>query len=362
MHPLEELGFGSYFAAQLALLSETVGSGDAQISLAPARISADSHGLYGLLGCQASIGELTGKLQAKLTGRERPVTGDWVLLADGPERAVIHHRFDRKTLMVRRAAGSQAQAQPIAANADIFCIVTSANRDLNPRRIERYLTAVYDSGAMPLVVLNKADLSEDVPAMIETIRAVAPAVDVLQVSALTGAGMQELRAYLRPGTTLGFVGSSGVGKSSLINRLINENTQDVNAIRRDGKGRHTTTRRELLLLPGGGVLIDTPGMRELGVLEDSGGIDMTFQDIAELSRHCRFGDCRHEGEPGCAVAEALNQGKLSADRFEGYLRIRRDIASAEARQNPVLASNVKRRWKTIHKEMRAFSKGGGGKK
>ncbi len=353
-----ELGFGPFFLAQMALYLDALG--EEGKTLVAARVAADSHGLYELVGCRASIGELTGKLLSKLSGIQRPVTGDWVLIADAPspEHAVIHHVFDRKTLMMRRAAGSQSAAQAIAANVDIFCIVTSANRDLNVRRIERYLTVVYDSGAMPLIVLNKADLADDLSPMLESIREVAPAVDMISVSAATGAGMEAFQAFVRPGITIGFVGSSGVGKSSIINRLLHQDAQVVHEIRKDGKGRHTTTRRELFLLPGGGVLIDTPGMRELGVVDDSGGVDLTFSDIAELAAGCRFGDCQHEGEPGCAVVEAVRQGKLKGDRLEGYHRIQREIASAQARQNPVLAANTKRRWKSIHKEMRSFSKGG----
>lgn len=358
MNTLIDLGFGPFFSAQFALFLDTQGGDNKK--LVPARVAADSHGLYELAGCNAALGELSGKLLAKLSGVQRPVTGDWVLVADAPdsEHAIIHHIFDRKTLMRRRAAGSQANAQAIAANVDIFCIVTSANRDLNMRRIERYLTVVYDSGATPLIVLNKADLAEDISPMLQAIQEVAPTVDIVYVSAATGVGLESLKAYVRPGITLGFVGSSGVGKSSLINRLLNQSTQAVNALRQDGKGRHTTTRRELIVLADGGILIDTPGMRELGVLDDAGGVDLTFSDIAELGEHCHFGDCRHEGEPGCAVLEALKEGKLKADRLEGYYRIRREIASAEARQNPVLAANTKRRWKTIHKEMRSFLKDG----
>ena len=259
--------------------------------------------------------------------------------------------------MIRRAADTEATAQVIAANVDVICLVTSANRDLNPRRIERYLTAVWESGAAPVVVLNKVDLVEDLAPLIDTIASVALAVPIVQVSALTGIGIDALRSQARRGQTFGFVGSSGVGKSSLINRLVGREAQHVRDIREDdARGRHTTTRRELVLLPGGGVLIDTPGMRELGLIEDDGGVDTAFADIVEIAQACRFNDCLHEAEPGCAVQAALFSGTLNPDRLRSYRKLQREIAAAERRRDPVLAANERRRWKTIHKELRAREK------
>ena len=259
--------------------------------------------------------------------------------------------------MIRRAADTDGTPQVVAANVDVICIVTSANRDLNPRRIERYLTAVWESGATPVVVLNKVDLVADVAPLIDTIASVAMAVPIVQVSAFTGVGIDALRAQVGRGRTVGLVGSSGVGKSSLINRLVGRDVQLVSDIREDdARGRHTTTRRELVLLPGGGVLVDTPGMRELGLTEDGGGVDTAFAYVAELARDCRFNDCLHETEPGCAVQSALVSGALDADRLRSYRKLQRETAAAERRRDPVLAENERRRWKTIHKEMRAFSK------
>jgi ribosome biogenesis GTPase len=276
---------------------------------------------------------------------------------DDAERAVIHHVLERRTALVRRAADTDAISQIIAANVDLVAIVTSANRDLNPRRLERYLTAVWDSGAAPLVVLNKVDLVAAATPLLEAIAAVALAVPVVQVSALTGQGIDGLRAYLGPGTTAGLVGSSGVGKSSLVNRLLGAETQAVRAIRDDdARGRHTTTRRELIVLPGGGVLIDTPGMRELGLIADAGGAAAAFADITDLAQGCRFGDCRHESEPGCAVKAALAVGTIPRERWESYRKLQREIAAAEARRDPLLAANTKRRWKTIHKALRSHPK------
>jgi ribosome biogenesis GTPase len=245
----------------------------------------------------------------------------------------------------------------IAANVDVFCLVTSANRDLNPRRMERYLAAVWESGANPVVVLNKVDLVDDRAAMSEALGSVALGVPIVEVSALTGLGIDTLREHVGPGTTVGFIGSSGVGKSSLINRLVGREVQHVSDIREDdARGRHTTTRRELVLLPGGGVLIDTPGMRELGLLEDDGGIDATFADIAEIAQACRFNDCLHESEPGCAVQAALSLRTLDENRLRSYRKLQREIAAAERRRDPILPANERRRWKTIHKELRAREK------
>jgi ribosome biogenesis GTPase len=351
MIPLEELGFGPFFATELNCLEQ------ARPGLVPARIAADGAGIYHLLGCQARLGELSGRLRHDLTGIDRPAVGDWVAIADDEERAVIHQVLRRRTAMIRRAADTEATAQMIAANVDVFCLVTSANRDLNLRRIERYLTAVWESGANPVIVLNKVDLVADPAPLTEDISAVALGVPTVEVSALTGFGIDALRAHVGRGTTVGLVGSSGVGKSSLINRLVGREVQHVSDIREDdARGRHTTTRRELVLLPGGGVLIDTPGMRELGLLEDEGGIDATFADITEIAQACRFNDCLHESEPGCAVQAALDSRTLDASRLQSYRKLQREIAAIERRRDPVLAANERRRWKTIHKDLRAREK------
>jgi ribosome biogenesis GTPase len=179
---------------------------------------------------------------------------------------------------------------------------------------------------------------------------------VLPVSAASGAGLEQLRAQLRPGVTFGFVGSSGVGKSSLINRLLGSQAQTVSGLREDQRGRHTTTRRELLVLPGGGVLLDTPGMRELGLVDDAGGMAATFAEIAGLAARCRFRDCQHQAEPGCAVQAAVGRGELASDRLASYHKLQREIAAAERRSDPVHAANTKRRWKAIHKAMRSLTK------
>jgi ribosome biogenesis GTPase len=351
---LEDLGFGPFFATQLDRLEQD------RPGLVPARIAADGAGIYHLLGCRARLGELSGRLRHELSGIDRPAVGDWVAIADDAERAVIHQVLRRRTAMIRRAADTDATAQMIAANVDVFCLVTSANRDLNPRRIERYLTAVWESGATPVIVLNKVDLVDDLEPLAQAIAPVALGVPTVEVSALTGVGIDALREHVGRGTTVGLVGSSGVGKSSLINRLVGHEVQHVSDIREDdARGRHTTTRRELVLLPGGGVLVDTPGMRELGLVEDEGGIDAAFADIAAIAQACRFNDCLHESEPGCAVQAALYTGTLNPERLRSYRKLQREIAAAERKRDPILAANERRRWKVIHKEMRFREKAKG---
>ena len=349
MISLANLGFSPFFSQQFSHIERP--------GIVPARIAADGRGPYPLIGCRAPFGELSGRLRNALDGVTRPAVGDWVAVADDAERAVIHDLLDRKTVLRRRAPGGDGGDQIIAANVDVYLIVTSANRDLNPRRLERYLTTVWDSGAQPIIVLNKVDLVADAAEAIAAIAAVALEVPIAAASALTGQGRDDLLVHFGPGTTIGLIGSSGVGKSSLANRLLGETVQTVRAIRDDDqRGRHTTTRRELLLLPGGGVLIDTPGMREFGLIDDLGGVDTTFADIVQLANACRFGDCRHELEPGCAVKDALAAGTIPWERWESYRKLQREIAAAERRRDPVLAANAKRHWKSIHKAMRTHPK------
>lgn len=349
MFSLEELGYCPFYAVQLPLC-------EGNENLLPARVTASSHGFYELAGCEVTEGVLSGRLRRSLKRKARPTTGDWVAIEISAGQAVIHHLLERQTVLQRRAAGSMSDAQVVAANADVFFVVTSANLDLNQRRLERYLTAVWDSGARPVIVLNKIDLVTDTGPLLRTIEEVALDIDVVRVSAHTGAGLDHLRGQLATGTTFGFIGSSGVGKSSLINRLLGRDSQVTEDIRSDDKGRHATTRRELMVLPEGGVLIDTPGMRELGMLEGSGGLETAFSDVALLAEGCRFGDCQHDSEPRCAVRAAVETGALAPERLESYQNLRREQASAETRRDPVENANTRRRWKSIHKSMRLHPK------
>lgn len=348
MNSLETLGFSPFFSSQFEKLDRK--------DLVPARIASEGRGVYRLLGCRVAIGELKGTLRRQLDSISRPTVGDWIAVDDSGDRALIHEILDRRTAMVRRAAGTESGVQVVAANVDLFFIVTSANRDFNMRRIERYLAAVWDSGAEPVVVLNKIDAGGAVDEMMEEIEAAVPGVTVVKSSAVTGDGVEDLRGYLEIGRTVGLVGSSGVGKSTIANQLLGSAAQHVRAVRRDEKGRHATTRRDLFELPDGAILIDTPGMRELGLIDDAGGVATLFADVIALGGECRFRDCKHGDEPGCAVVAAAEAGELDYARLTSYRKLQREIAAAERRRDPTLGRNSKRRWKSINKAWRARSK------
>jgi ribosome biogenesis GTPase len=342
---LAALGFDDFFSSQL--------EGLANPQWVPARIVAEGQSSFHLSGCRAPLGDLSGALRGSLTKMERPVVGDWVAVVDGADRASIQHVFERRTTLVRRAAGTLAEPQVVAVNVDVFFVVTAVNRDFNERRLERYVTAVWNSGAEPVVVLNKVDLEANLDEMLEAIDRAALGVPVVRASATSGEGVEELRAYIAPVKTVGFIGSSGVGKSSLTNRLLGRDVQAVRGLRNDERGRHTTTARQLVELPGGGVLIDTPGMREFGLLDDAGGIETSFADVAVFAERCRFRDCAHENEPGCAVLAAVESGELPPERLASYRKLLLEIAAAERKRDPILAGRTKARWKEVHRALRA---------
>lgn len=339
-------GFGPFFQAQ-PLEDDR---------LVPARVVATNPGSYDVLGCRASRARLSGALQHGLDSYQRPTTGDYVGLLDDDDEAVIHHVYDRRTLLSRRAIGRKTHPQVVAANVDTFFIVTAADRDFSLRRLERYLASVWDSGAEPVIVLNKVDLVTEPEVLVEEIQTVAVGAPVLGLSAHTEDGLGKLQGCLQSGQTYGFIGSSGVGKSTLVNLLYGSEIQATSQVGSADRGRHTTTRRELFVLPNGALVIDTPGMRELGLFVGQEAVEQAFADIVELAQNCRFNDCKHESEPGCAVRAALENGTLAEDRFESYLSLQAEQASLRMRSDPVEGANTKRRWKEIHKEMRRFSK------
>lgn len=296
--------------------NETIGT--------PARITAVHKGRFAIV---SDFGDGYAQLKGKeyYYGNEVfPTVGDFVLInhnSSGDSRII--KTLERKTYFSRRDPDKGKGEQAVAANFDYIFIMQSLNHDFNPKRLERYLTAARQSKAEPVIVLTKADLTDDyLPYIIETSR-VAENVPTCIVSAKTGYGMEELSPYLQKGKTLVFLGSSGVGKSSLVNALAGENIMNVNGIREDdSKGRHTTTHRELIMLRNGVMIIDTPGMRELGMWDVTEGLDDAFSDVEKLAQMCRFRNCRHENEPGCAVREAIENGELRASRFESYQKIK----------------------------------------
>jgi ribosome biogenesis GTPase / thiamine phosphate phosphatase len=319
---LRRLGWDDVWAETLAAVAP---------GLVPGRISAQHRGGYAVV---AAEGELTAVAAGRLLhgDAELPVVGDWVAL-DLATSPVVREVLPRRTAIARKAAGRAAVAQLLAANLDVVAVVASLEDALNPRRIERYLAAAWESGAAPVVVLAKADLRPDADAVAAELAATA-FVPVLALSARTGAGIDALRAKLEGDRTLAFVGPSGAGKSTLVNRLLGDERQATHDVRRDGKGRHTTTHRELFLVPGGGVVVDTPGLRELGLWGgEGGGTDDAFADVAALALECRFADCAHESEPSCAVRAAIGAGLFDESRLESYRKLERELALTERRHD-----------------------------
>ncbi len=303
--------------------------------------------------------EPSGKLYYRTPGRSSlPVTGDWVAARIvGPEQALVEAVLPRRTCLSRRAAGSRDEEQPLAANVDVVFLVCGLDGDFNLRRLERYLALVATGGASPVVVLNKADQCADLAGRIIETAATARSAPVVAATALDSHGLDGLRRFITPGATIALLGSSGVGKSTIANRLLEEERFRTAEVRiRDSRGRHTTVQRELTPLPQTGALIDTPGMRELQLWAGPESIDAVFEEITAIAQNCRFSDCTHSGEPGCAVAAALDRGQLHADRWANFQKLRAEAEWHDAMTDPLSALERKRKWKAIHKQARAFNK------
>jgi ribosome biogenesis GTPase len=336
-------------------------------SLSPGRIVVEHRGAYRIeTESGERVGALAGRLRHQAARRaDLPAVGDFVALrlpetnvGDGP--AIVEVVLPRRTAFVRRAAGSRPDDQVIAANIDTIFVMTGLDHDFNVRRIERYLAAVWESGANPVVLLSKADLCTDVGKKLDELRAVAVGVDVHVVSAVTADGVDGLAACWQQGATVGFVGSSGVGKSTLLNRLLGRDVQATAGVRaHDSRGRHTTTHRELFVLPQGGLVIDTPGMREFTLSEANEGVDAVFGDIDRLAAHCRFADCAHRGEPGCAVRGAVERGELGADRFAAFEKLMNELRYEESRGDRGAAAERKRRGRIGAKAIRRMKRDAG---
>jgi ribosome biogenesis GTPase / thiamine phosphate phosphatase len=322
-----------------------------QDGVVPARVGVKHHGPCVLLTEQGEIGGIPA---GRLREEDLPAVGDWVAArpVPGERKAVIEAVLPRRTSFTRKEAWRRAAAQVVAANVDTVFLVSSFGPDLNPRRMERYLTAAWESGAQPVIVLTKLDLAVDADAEALELEAIAYGVPVLRVSAVTGEGLDALDPFVTEGRTVALLGSSGVGKSTLVNRLSGREVLAVREIRSDGRGRHTTTHRELVLLPQGGVLLDTPGMRELQLWEAPTGLTTTFGDVEALAVECRFADCSHEREPGCAIRAALADGTLDAERWTSYRKLQRELRALAVRQDARLSSEERKKRRRFARSQR----------
>lgn len=295
-----------------------------------ARVTEQHRELYQVVSEQGEISaNVSGKLAYHADGQlSFPAVGDWVMIDrmdDKGGNAIIHHILQRKSVLARQAAGTANTSQAIATNIDTIFICMSLNADFNLRRVERYLAMAWESMATPVIVLTKSDLCDDLEQKQTDIASVSIGVDVIVCSSENGDGYDMITSYIEEGKTIAFVGSSGVGKSTLINRLMGQEVLETKTIRADdAKGRHTTTHRQLLLLPKGGVVIDTPGMRELQIY--TGNLSKTFEDVEEIAVGCKFSNCTHTSEPGCAIREAIEGGTLSEKRFESYEKLQRELS------------------------------------
>ncbi|MCA9834288.1 MAG: ribosome small subunit-dependent GTPase A [Thermomicrobiales bacterium] len=297
-------------------------------SLHLARVIAQERGQYTVIteaGERSAV--LSGKMLYDTTDISTlPGVGDWVLLAGDADLGVIQQILPRTSMIARKAVGMPPRPQVIATNVDTVFICMALNANFNLSRLERYLAVVWESGATPVVVLTKADLATDLEVQIAQVQSVAIGADIVTTSATDHVGIEAVRAFVREGITIAFIGSSGVGKSTLVNTLVGHEVLKTSHLRNDDQGRHTTTHREAILLPGGGVLIDTPGMRELGI--ESADVDRTFADIEALAEACRFGDCTHRSEPGCAVRAAVDDGSLDHRRLESWRKLSKEAGYA----------------------------------
>lgn len=314
----------------------------------PGRVARVDQGVCTVLLADGTVrASMAGRMLAAAARdpRQLPCAGDWVVVRHwADQRTTLEEVLPRRTAIVRAGAGRDSGGQVVAANADVVAVVEALDPGPDLARVERLLALAWDCGATPMVVLTKADLVGDPASLVDDIARVAPGVAVVAVSATTGAGMSGLRRLAGPGKTLGLLGPSGAGKSTIVNALAGATVMTARALRVDGRGRHTTTYRALVPLPGGGAVLDTPGLRKVG-LYDSDGLDRTFADIEELAADCRFRDCRHDAEPGCAVREAVEAGTLPPRRLASLRKLAGEHAASAARRGGRLAGAARAEWR-----------------
>ena len=347
---LDELGWGDWFEEYQKRLNRP--------DLIPARISVQYRSNYRVL---TQAGELTAEVTGKFInpinpGVELPRVGDWVAVQifDQESKAIIHELFPRRTRISRKVPERKTEEQIIAANIDEIFIVHGLDKEININRMERFQSMVQDGGARPVYVFNKSDLLTDEKEVRDALRSDVPA---LIVNAKSEDGMDPLIAHVKPQKTYAFIGASGVGKSTLINKLLGREKFQTREVREsDTKGRHTTSHRELVLMPGGVLLIDTPGMREIQLWDDGGALDIAFPDILELAQYCRFSDCGHRAEKDCAVKQAVDRGELAAERYEHYLRLEKELSYLKNRQDQWGRLEQKRQEKILHRAIKRFKK------
>lgn len=350
---LVDLGWNSFFQKHYQILT-IAGS-------VPARVISESRGSYRVY-CRH--GELSAVISGKMrycAGEEYPAVGDWVAVKPllKEQKCVIQAVLPRKSRFSRKVVGERTEEQIVATNIDTVFIVSGLDggRSFNLRRMERYLILAWNSGATPVIILNKADLCNNIDVHVQSVESIAPGVSVHAVSARQKTGLEALRSYLTRGNTAAFLGSSGVGKSALINALLGVEKQVTGEVRQDDRmGRHTTTKRELILLPGGGMVIDTPGMREIQLWAGEEDLQGTFQDIEKLAKRCHFADCSHNAESGCAVKEAIERGELDPARLDSYHKLQNELQYLAAREEQGTRRYEKQKWKKVAKWAKEFKK------
>jgi ribosome biogenesis GTPase len=344
---LEDFGWTKAFEEQFCIHAEAGWS--------PARVATTYTHLYRLLTLEGErMASVSGRLRHEARGQQDfPATGDFVAvdLRPGEERATIHAVLPRSSCFSRKAPGNQVKEQVVAANIDTVFLTAGLDGDFNPRRVERTLVLAWQSGAVPVVLLTKADICAEVDAKRRAMEEAANGVPVLITSAATGDGLPALDTYLLPGRTVALLGSSGTGKSTLVNRLLGYDRQRTLTVRPgDDRGRHATTHRELITLPSGALIIDTPGLREIQLWAGEGSLEEAFSDLGALAGACRFRDCQHNGEPGCGIAAALADGRLDEARLESHRKLEKELHFLALREDVGLQQAQKARWKSIHKQ------------